>query len=121
MLDPCDYLLESQDVLIVSDDWLDIDCDGDGIPNGYEISDNDDDGVPDYQEENNAAPNDDGISIFDVMTPNGDGVNDVFVISGIQNFPSHTKKYSVAGESRYMMSMVMDKKIIFLEVIQMEG
>uniref|UniRef100_UPI00232CEE02 T9SS type B sorting domain-containing protein n=1 Tax=Olleya namhaensis TaxID=1144750 RepID=UPI00232CEE02 len=99
-LDPCDYEFtsqvidyETQTVEGVSDDWLLLDCDGDSTLNGDEIADNDNNGIPDYEEADNGdtdAP--DGLIVFDIMTPDGDGNNDVFVISGIQQYPENTLK-----------------------------
>ena len=49
------------------------DIDGDGIPNYLE---------PDFDE--------DEVEIFNVITPNGDGIHDVLEINGLENFPNNT-------------------------------
>ena len=83
-------------------DFQDIDDDGDSIntinespdPNGDgnpdDAIDTDNDGTPDFLEENNADPNaEDGVEVFNALTPNGDGDHDTFVIRNIENFPEN--------------------------------
>ncbi|WP_340199308.1 gliding motility-associated C-terminal domain-containing protein, partial [Ascidiimonas sp. W6] len=82
-------------------DYLDTDDDGDTIetidenpdPNGDgnpdDAFDTDGDGTPDYLDPNN--PTGDGdLTVYQLITPNGDGSNDVLVIGNIQNFPDNT-------------------------------
>ncbi len=77
-------------------DYRDIDDDDDGTPtidedtNGdgdYSNDDVDSDGIPDYLEPNFTG---DDIEVFNVVTPNGDGVHDVLTIDGLENFPNNT-------------------------------
>ena len=97
----------------IRSEFLDADCDGDGISNGDEIGpdpanpiDSDGDGVPDYLEFNNANNSEDDVEVFNLLTPNGDGKNDVFVIRNIELYPENTveiynrwgvKVYNVSG------------------------
>ena len=68
------------------------------MPNGVEIgsdptnpNDSDSDGIPDYLEQNSGNPDaEDGIEIFNAVTPNGDGDNDVLIITGLDNYPNNT-------------------------------
>ena len=100
--------------MILSQDYLSADCDGDGLSNEQEIGpdvnnpiDSDGDGVLDYLEFNNyTALAEDDLEIFNLLTPNGDGDNDVFVIRNIELYPENTlevynrwgvKVYNVSG------------------------
>lgn len=77
-------------------DYRDTDDDGDRIPtaqedaNGDGIFSNDDqdgDGTPDYLDADNQE---EGLEVYNVVTPNGDGAHDYLKIEGIQNFPNNT-------------------------------
>ena len=73
----------------------DINADGD-----YSNDDIDSDGTPDYLEPNFSEAD---IEVFNVVTPNGDGVHDVLTIRGIENFPNNTIKiYNRWGVQVYM-------------------
>ncbi|AEH01679.1 Ig-like domain-containing protein [Lacinutrix sp. 5H-3-7-4] len=85
-------------------DYLDVDDDGDGIlttnespdPNndgigfGGDSVDSDGDALPDYLDINNASPSEDDLEVFNAVTPNGDGDNDVFIIRNIELYPDNT-------------------------------
>jgi len=73
-------------------DYRDIDDDNDGVDtinedtNGdgnYANDDSDGDGIPDYLD----RPDPEEIEIFNVITPNGDGIHDTLTISGLENYP----------------------------------
>jgi gliding motility-associated-like protein len=73
------------------------DCDDDGLTNQEEIgsnvnnpNDSNANGIPDYLELNNNIPSEDELEIFNAVTPNGNGDNDVFVIRNIQNYPNNS-------------------------------
>ncbi|MCE2611474.1 gliding motility-associated C-terminal domain-containing protein [Flavobacteriaceae bacterium D16] len=90
-------------------DYRDTDDDDDNIPtinedlntDGiYSNDDVDSDGIPDYLEPNFSEAD---IEVFNVVTPNGDGVHDVLTIRGIENFPNNTIKiYNRWGVQVYM-------------------
>jgi len=85
----------------------DDDTDGDGIPNYLDVDDDndgintededlnedsdvtnddcDEDGIPDYLDDDICE-----VVVHDLLTPNGDGLNDYLYISGIQSHPSNT-------------------------------
>ncbi|EAQ99865.1 Ig-like domain-containing protein [Maribacter sp. HTCC2170] len=63
---------------------IDEDLNGDG---DYSNDDTDGDGTPDYLQPN--APEEE-VEVFNVITPNGDGVHDVLRIGGLQNYPDNT-------------------------------
>ena len=52
--------------------------------------DSDGNGIPDYLQPNNGdSTSDDDLEIFNALSPNGDGTNDVFTIRNIENFPEN--------------------------------
>ena len=63
---------------------IDEDLNGDG---DYSNDDTDGNGTPDYLQPN--APEEE-VEVFNVVTPNGDGVHDVLTIGGLQNYPDNT-------------------------------
>lgn len=90
-------------------DYRDTDDDDDNIPTmdedlnadgNYSNDDIDTDGTPDYLEPNYSEAD---IEVFNVVTPNGDGVHDVLSIRGIENYPNNTIKiYNRWGVQVYM-------------------
>lgn len=79
-------------------DYRDTDDDDDGIASrnedmntdgDYSNDDVDADGIPDYLEPNFTG---DDIEVFNVVTPNGDGIHDVLAINGLENYPNNTIK-----------------------------
>ncbi len=77
-------------------DYRDTDDDGDGIASrdedmnndgNYANDDSNDNGIPDYLEPNAME---DEIEVFNVITPNGDGIHDVLTISGLDNYPDNS-------------------------------
>ncbi len=70
-------------------DYRDEDDDGDGIVSKEEDKNNNSNGnsTPDYLEPNAVE---DEIEVFNVITPNGDGVHDVLAIKGLENYPDNS-------------------------------
>jgi len=77
-------------------DYRDSDDDGDGIASKDEDlngdgnlanDDSDSNGIPDYLQPNAIESE---IEIFNVITPNGDGIHDVLTISGLENYPDNS-------------------------------
>ncbi len=82
-------------------DYRDIDDDDDGIETRDEDLDldgdftNDDsdiDGTPNYLDPDLGMTEDDEVEVFNVITPNGDGIHDVLRIRNIENYPNNTVK-----------------------------
>lgn len=81
-------------------DYRDTDDDDDGIEtidedlnqNGnYADDDSDNDGIPNYLDPD-LGELEEEIEVFNVITPNGDGIHDVLRISGLENYPNNTLK-----------------------------
>ncbi|WP_229732478.1 T9SS type B sorting domain-containing protein [Muriicola marianensis] len=77
-------------------DYRDTDDDNDTIPtvdedyNGdgnYANDDENNNGTPDYLEPNAIEAD---IEVFNVVTPNGDGIHDVLAIRGLEDYPNNT-------------------------------
>ncbi len=95
------------------DDFQDVDDDDDGLltvdenadPNGdgnpEDAIDTDGNGIPNYLEPNEPSTGEDGITVFTGLSPNGDGVNDVFVISGIENLENNLEIFNRWGIKVY--------------------
>jgi gliding motility-associated-like protein len=91
-------------------DYRDTDDDDDGIEtvdedinlNGnYLDDDSDDDGIPNYLD-SDLGQLEEEIEVFNVITPNGDGIHDELRISGLENYPNNTLKiYNRWGVSVY--------------------
>ncbi|NRT10792.1 gliding motility-associated-like protein [Flavobacterium sp. 14A] len=93
-LNGCDSL-EEHVTVAQSINFLAGDCDGDGFANGEEIGvnptnprDTDGDGIPDYLEPNNKSEKE--IHVNQLITPNGDGFNDILVIENLDSFPNNS-------------------------------
>lgn len=91
-------------------DYRDTDDDDDGIEtidedlnlNGnYSDDDSDEDGIPNYLD-SDLGQFEEEIEVFNVLTPNNDGINDILIISGLENYPNNTLKiYNRWGVSVY--------------------
>lgn len=88
---PCDFNAASI-TLELSDEFLSSDCDNDGIPNSQEIIDGTDSFDP-CSAIGGTTPSGTICDIeiaSDLITPDGDGINDVFSIKNIEQFPNNT-------------------------------
>jgi len=79
-------------------DYRDVDDDEDGKmtldedvnkDGDYTNDDIDGNGIPDYLEHNGTEQD---LEVFNVVTPNGDGIHDVLTIRGLEDFPNNTIK-----------------------------
>ena len=82
-------------------DYRDTDDDDDGIltidedvnlDGDYANDDTDGNGIPNYLDPDLIVAGGEDIEVFNVVTPNGDGVHDVLSITGLENFPNNTIK-----------------------------
>lgn len=76
--------------------YRDTDDDNDGVESkdedtnvdgNYANDDSDSDGIPEYLEPN---AQEEEIEVFNVITPNGDGVHDELTIRGLENYPDNS-------------------------------
>ncbi|WP_339658103.1 Ig-like domain-containing protein [Flavobacterium frigidarium] len=93
-LDGCDSI-EEHVTVTQSINFSTADCDDDGLANGEEIGvdptnprDTDGDGIPDYLEPNNKSEKE--INVNQLITPNGDGFNDILVIENLDLYPENS-------------------------------
>ncbi len=82
-------------------DYRDTDDDDDGIEtinedenldDDYSNDDADADGIPNYLDSDLGEEEEDEVEVFNVITPNGDGIHDVLRIRNLENFPNNTVK-----------------------------
>ncbi|WP_394975696.1 Ig-like domain-containing protein [uncultured Croceitalea sp.] len=82
-------------------DYRDTDDDDDGIETinedenldgDYSNDDADADGIPNYLDSDLGEEEEDEVEVFNVITPNGDGIHDVLRIRNLDNFPNNTVK-----------------------------
>ena len=79
IFDPCSFVLASQS-LTPSLEWSDEDCDNDGLSNAVEIAQASNPLDP-------CSPISCELNVPEGFSPNGDGVNDNYVVRGLQIFP----------------------------------
>lgn len=94
--DPCEAV-QAHATETPSQAFLNGDCDGDGLNNGEEIGpdltnpwDSNGNGIPNYLEPNNHVPAEDNVVVYNLLTPNGDGENDILIINNIELYPENS-------------------------------
>jgi gliding motility-associated-like protein len=94
--DPCSAIM-AHITETLSPTFLNSDCDGDGLTNEEELGpdathpwDTNANGTPNYLEPNNHTVSEDDIEVFNLITPNGDGENDVLTIRNIELYPENS-------------------------------
>ncbi|WP_420398999.1 gliding motility-associated C-terminal domain-containing protein [Flagellimonas sp.] len=68
---------------------IDEDLNGDG---NYANDDSDGDNIPNYLDSDLGPTQVDAIDVINVITPNGDGIHDVFTINNLEDYPNNTVK-----------------------------
>ncbi len=91
--DPCSFASGSQSGA-TSQSWQDADCDGDGVTNGEEQTNGTNPSDPCDPNENYLGCNLD-VDVPEGFSPDGDGINDLLVITGIENYPNN--RISIIG------------------------
>ncbi len=89
---------------VIDNDFIldSLDLDVDGILTVDENPDPNGNGIPDYLEPNvPPTGGEDGITIFTGISPKGDGVHDVFIISGIERLENKFEIYNRCGVKVY--------------------
>ncbi len=101
-----DGIDDFQDIDDDNDDILTVDenADPDGNGNPDDAFDTDGNGIPNYLEPNVPSTGEDGITVFTGMSPNGDGINDAFVISGIERLENTLEIYNRWGVKVFQAS-----------------
>ncbi|GMN11641.1 hypothetical protein MTsPCn9_28240 [Croceitalea sp. MTPC9] len=76
---------DDDDGIVTTDEDLDLDGD-------FSNDDSDQDGVPNYLDPDLGEEDEDEVEVFNVITPNGDGIHDVLRIRNIEDYPNNTVK-----------------------------
>jgi len=76
---------DDDDGIVTTDEDLDLDGD-------FSNDDSDEDGIPNYLDPDLGEEDDDEVEVFNVLTPNGDGIHDVLRIRNLEDYPNNTVK-----------------------------